>query len=59
MCDGFFFKNQDVVVVGGGDSAAEEATYLANLCNKVYLLVRSDKMRASKIMQKEHLIQKI
>ena len=52
VCDGFFFKNQDVVVVGGGDSAAEEATYLANLCNKVYLLVRSDKMRASKIMQK-------
>ena len=52
VCDGFFFKNQDVVVVGGGDSAAEEATYLANLCNKVYLLVRSDKMRASQIMQK-------
>ena len=52
VCDGFFFKNQDVVVVGGGDSAAEEATYLANLCNKVYLLVRGDKMRASKIMQK-------
>ena len=52
VCDGFFFKNQDVVVVGGGDSAAEEATYLANLCNKVYLLVRKDEMRASKIMQK-------
>ena len=51
VCDGFFFKNQDVVVVGGGDSAAEEATYLANLCNKVYLLVRKDEMRASKIMQ--------
>ena len=52
VCDGFFFKNQDVVVVGGGDSAAEEATYLANLCNKVYLLVRKNEMRASKIMQK-------
>ena len=51
VCDGFFFKNQDVVVVGGGDSAAEEATYLANLCNKVYLLVRGNEMRASKIMQ--------
>ena len=52
VCDGFFFKNQDVVVVGGGDSAAEEATYLSNLCNKVYLLVRKKEMRASKIMQK-------
>ncbi len=52
VCDGFFFKNQDVVVVGGGDSAAEEATYLAKLCNKVYLLVRKDSMRASQIMQK-------
>ncbi|RPG58811.1 MAG: thioredoxin-disulfide reductase [Flavobacteriales bacterium TMED191] len=52
VCDGFFFKNQDVVVVGGGDSAAEEATYLSNLCNKVYLLVRKNEMRASKIMQK-------
>jgi len=52
VCDGFFFKNQDVVVVGGGDSAAEEATYLAKLCNKVYLLVRKDNMRASQIMQK-------
>ena len=51
VCDGFFFKNQDVVVVGGGDSAAEEATYLAKLCNKVYLLIRKDKMRASQIMQ--------
>jgi len=51
VCDGFFFKNQDVVVVGGGDSAAEESTYLAKLCKKVYLLVRKDQMRASKIMQ--------
>ena len=55
VCDGFFFKNQDVVVVGGGDSAAEEATYLSNLCNKVYLLVRKNQMRASKIMQKRVL----
>ena len=55
VCDGFFFKNQDVVVVGGGDSAAEEATYLAKLCRKVYLLVRKDKMRASQIMQKRVL----
>lgn len=55
VCDGFFFKNQDVVVVGGGDSAAEEATYLANICNKVYLLVRKNAMRASKIMQKRVL----
>ena len=51
VCDGFFFKNQDVVVVGGGDSAAEEATYLAKLCNKVYMLIRKSEMRASKIMQ--------
>ena len=52
VCDGFFFKNQDVVVVGGGDSAAAEPTYLAKLCKKVYLLVRKDEMRASQIMQK-------
>jgi thioredoxin reductase (NADPH) len=50
-CDGFFYKNQEVVVVGGGDTAAEEATYLAKLCTKVTLLVRKDKMKASKIMQ--------
>ena len=55
VCDGFFFKNQDVVVVGGGDSAAEEATYLAKLCNKVYMLIRKDEMRASKIMQQRVL----
>ncbi len=55
VCDGFFFKNQDVVVVGGGDSAAEEATYLAKLCNKVYMLIRKGEMRASKIMQQRVL----
>ncbi|MFA5297735.1 MAG: thioredoxin-disulfide reductase [Lutibacter sp.] len=50
-CDGFFYKGQDVVVVGAGDTAAEEATYLANLCKKVTILVRKDYMRASKAMQ--------
>lgn len=50
-CDGFFYKNQDVVVVGAGDTAAEEATYLANICKKVTMLVRKDYMRASKAMQ--------
>jgi thioredoxin reductase (NADPH) len=51
VCDGFFFKGQDVVIVGAGDSAAEEASYLSNLCSKVYMLVRKDTMRASQIMQ--------
>lgn len=52
VCDGFFYKGLEVAVVGAGDTAAEEATYLAKLCPKVHLLVRRDEMRASKIMQK-------
>ena len=50
-CDGFFYKGKDVAVVGGGDTAAEEATYLAGMCRKVYLIVRRDVLRASKAMQ--------
>ena len=50
-CDGFFYRNQDVVVIGAGDTAAEEATYLANICKSVTILVRKDYMRASKAMQ--------
>lgn len=51
VCDGFFYKGQDVAIIGGGDTAAEEATYLSKLCRKVYMLVRKDFLRASKAMQ--------
>lgn len=51
VCDGYFYRGKEVAVVGAGDSAAEEATYLAKLCTKVHLIVRRDEMRASKIMQ--------
>lgn len=51
VCDGYFYRGKEVAVVGAGDSAAEESTYLAKLCTKVHLIVRRDEMRASKIMQ--------
>src|SRR5690606_29387725 len=51
VCDGFFYKGQEVAIVGAGDTAAEEASYLANICKKVTMLVRKDHMRASKAMQ--------
>ncbi len=51
VCDGFFYKGTDVAIVGAGDTAAEEATYLAKICTKVYMIVRKDEMRASKAMQ--------
>lgn len=55
VCDGYFYRGKDVAVVGAGDSAAEEATYLSKLCPKVHLIVRRDEMRASKIMQQRVL----
>lgn len=58
ICDGFFYKKKDIAIVGGGDTALEEANYLAKICNKVYLLVRSNSFKASKIMQKRILTTK-
>jgi len=55
VCDGFFYKNQEIAIVGAGDTAAEEATYLAKLCSKVHMLVRRDEFRASKAMVKRVL----
>lgn len=55
VCDGFFYRGKEVAVVGAGDSAAEESTYLSKLCTKVHLIVRRDEMRASKIMQERVL----
>lgn len=55
VCDGFFFKGKEVAIVGGGDTAAEEALYLSKLCSQVHMLVRREKMRASKIMQERVL----
>ncbi|MCF0175991.1 MAG: thioredoxin-disulfide reductase [Bacteroidales bacterium] len=54
-CDGFFYRKKDVAVVGGGDTACEEATYLATLCRKVYMIVRRDELRASKAMRERVL----
>ena len=56
-CDGFFFKDKDVAVVGGGNTAVEEALFLSNLCRKVHIIHRRDKLRAEKILQ-ERLFQK-
>ncbi|MFT4856450.1 MAG: thioredoxin reductase (NADPH) [Algoriphagus sp.] len=51
VCDGFFFKEQEVAIVGAGDTACEEASYLSNICSKVYMIIRKEEMRASQIMQ--------
>lgn len=51
VCDGFFFRNKEVAIVGAGDTAAEEALYLSKLCTTVHMLIRKDAMRASKVMQ--------
>ena len=55
VCDGFFYRGQEVAIVGAGDTACEEATYLSKICKKVHMLVRKDEMRASKIMQQRVL----
>jgi thioredoxin reductase (NADPH) len=55
VCDGYFYRGKEVAVVGAGDSAAEESTYLSKLCSKVHLIVRREEMRASKIMQQRVL----
>ena len=55
VCDGFFYRGQEVAITGGGDTAAEEATYLAKLCTKVHMILRRDEFRASKAMQKRVL----
>lgn len=52
VCDGFFFKGQEVAIVGAGDTACEEASYLSNICSKVYMIIRKNEMRASQIMQR-------
>ncbi|WDE42273.1 thioredoxin-disulfide reductase [Candidatus Karelsulcia muelleri] len=52
-CDGYFFKEKKVAVIGGGDKAAEESIYLSNICKKVYIIIRDNKMKASKILQKQ------
>lgn len=58
VCDGFFYRGKDVAIVGAGDTACEEAVYLSNLCTNVHMLIRSDKMRASRIMQERVFKQK-